>query len=257
MMKKTLNIKVLGNVAPFSSLKKNCSGYLINDKKTNILLDCGFGISKYFSQAKDMENLTIIISHFHKDHYSDIYSIGYASYCFNKLGLLSKKINVYIPKMFENEEGYEDYKLFKCFKENYFNIIEYEKDTIIEFNGFKIDFYLTNHIVKNYAIRILYNNKKISYSGDMGFFNIDEISEFFSNSDLLICETTYLISDNKDDINHLNTKQATLLSIKSKVKKLYFSHTWPKFKRILYYDEIKQFLGYNNIEICRKNKIYF
>ena len=45
-----------------------------------ILLDCGNGITRNLNFPEDLNNLTIIISHLHRDHYSDIFSIAYATY---------------------------------------------------------------------------------------------------------------------------------------------------------------------------------
>ena len=74
------------------------SGYLITNKQDKILLDCGNGISREMKMPDDLINLTIIISHLHKDHYGELLSLGYASYIYNKLGYLDKKINVYSSK---------------------------------------------------------------------------------------------------------------------------------------------------------------
>ena len=87
----------LGTVSPYCKKDKNCPGFLVKNKNTKILLDCGSGISRLLNFPNDLESLTVIISHLHKDHYSDLFSLGYASFVYKNLGLLSKKIKVYIP----------------------------------------------------------------------------------------------------------------------------------------------------------------
>ena len=60
-----MKLRVLGSVSPYAKGKNNCPGYLIDEKETKILLDCGSGITRELNLPKDLENLTIIISHLH------------------------------------------------------------------------------------------------------------------------------------------------------------------------------------------------
>ena len=39
-----------------------------------------------------------MITHYHKDHFSDIGAIQYASYVYHNLELLNKKIKIYLPQ---------------------------------------------------------------------------------------------------------------------------------------------------------------
>ena len=82
------------------------------------MLDCGNGICANLNFPDDVKNLNIIISHLHKDHYSDVLSIGYTSYVYKNLGLLNEKIKVYIPKTADDTKYYIDYKYLYSFEEN-------------------------------------------------------------------------------------------------------------------------------------------
>ena len=73
-----MELKVLGTVSPYCKLDKNCPGFLIKNGEHKILLDCGNGITRLLNLQEDLKNLTIILSHLHKDHYGDILSIAYA-----------------------------------------------------------------------------------------------------------------------------------------------------------------------------------
>ncbi len=100
-------LKILGSVSPYPKENKNCTGYLIYDKDTNqkILLDCGNGITRLMNFPNDLENLTVIISHLHKDHYADLSAIAYASYVYHNLGLLNTEVKVFIP----SDKNLKDY----------------------------------------------------------------------------------------------------------------------------------------------------
>lgn len=98
MQDKELLITPLGTVSTYCYEDKNCPGFLVRYGENKILLDCGNGISKYLNFPDDLNNLTIIISHLHSDHYGELLSIAQTSFVFNKLGYLNKKIRVYIPE---------------------------------------------------------------------------------------------------------------------------------------------------------------
>ena len=111
-------ITPLGTISPYTKENMNCPGFLVeyNDKK--ILLDCGNGITRLLNFPNDLNNLNVIITHYHKDHFGDIGALQYASYVYHNLGLLDKKINIYLPKndigfnkasFTSNSESYSDY----------------------------------------------------------------------------------------------------------------------------------------------------
>ena len=79
-----MELKVLGSVSPYCKLNRNCPGYLITEKDTKILLDCGNGCLSLID-IKDLKNMTVIISHLHPDHYGDLPTLAYMSYVANKL----------------------------------------------------------------------------------------------------------------------------------------------------------------------------
>jgi len=97
---KKIEITPLGTVSPFPTKKNNCPGFLIKYKNYNILLDCGNGITKYLKFPYILNNLYVIITHFHKDHYADLGVLEYSSYVFNNLKILNNKINIYLPDIY-------------------------------------------------------------------------------------------------------------------------------------------------------------
>ena len=90
-----LVITPLGTVSPYPKDNKNCPGFLIEYKGYKILLDAGEGCSRLLNMPNDLNNLIIIISHLHKDHYSGLSGIAYASYVYKNLGYIDDKINIY------------------------------------------------------------------------------------------------------------------------------------------------------------------
>ncbi len=244
-------LKILGSVSPYSKGDNNCVGYLTYDTDNNqkILLDCGNGITSLMKFPNDLEDLTIIISHLHKDHYADLSAIAYASYVYHNLSLLNSKIKVYIP----NSKDLEDYHyLINYGTENYMDFYVYDEKTNLNINGMNVSFYQTQHNIKTFAMNIIKGNIKLSYSADTGF---DEtISLFFQNADILICESSFLKHQKNGNMNHLSAEEAAMIAKKSNVKKLILSHFWPEINKLSYFNEAKNI--FKNVEVASENKEY-
>ena len=59
----------------YNTIGNNCPGFLITHGESKIMLDCGSGSHSLLNFPNDLNNLSIIISHLHSDHYNDIYNM--------------------------------------------------------------------------------------------------------------------------------------------------------------------------------------
>lgn len=248
-----MEIKVLGSVSPYSTEYDNCPGYLINLQNAKILLDCGPGVCSKLTMPVDLNNLNIFISHFHKDHYLDIFSIGYASYIYNKLHLLKNKIKVYIPKIIQTDEEYQDYLLLKTLKEQYFEIIEYDDNSMFTIENVDISFMKNHHSIKTYSTRLIFeNNYKFIYASDLGYKTKDNLIKFSKNADILLIESTFVKSDNSNNDFHLHAFEAATIAKEANVKKMLLTHFWPEHNKKIYLKEAKQI--FKNTKLAKVNK---
>ncbi len=232
-------LKILGSISPYCKNNHNCPGYMIYNESCKILMDCGPGITSKMKMPDDLENLTIVISHYHKDHYSDLFSLGYASFCYHRMGGLKNKIKLYIPEVKKGEPGYEDYLMIINTKEQYFDIKTYKTNDEIKLNNNTITFFETQHSIPNRSIKVENPDNTIVYTGDMGFSNINNYVDFCKNADILISEATYLDSDNAKDPNHLHAKEAAQIANLSGVQMLMLTHFWPEHNKLEYIEEAK------------------
>lgn len=242
-----MKLKVLGSVSPYIKGKDNCPGYLIESDNVKVLLDCGSGITREMNLPSDLENLTIIISHLHRDHYADLLTLGYATFVYHRLGLLTEKVKVYIP----DEESIDKTYLTNM-EEHYFEFIPYDDKSIININDLEISFKPNPHPVLTYSIKVKDNKHILVYSSDTGYKN-NILEEFAYDADLLICETTFLTSQKGKLDNHLSTIEAGSIANKSKVKKLMITHTWPEIDKNLYLRETKDV--FKNTVIAQTGKV--
>lgn len=223
----------LGTVSPYPTLTNNCPGFLVKYKDTKILLDCGSGITKYLNFPNDLNNLNVIITHLHKDHYSDISSIQYAAYVYHNLNLLPQKVKVLLPFL-------PNYLDIVNTKESFCEYEEIINDKTYEIDDLKITFHDNNsHSIPSFMVKIASGKEKVVYTSDIGSTNLKDAIEFCQNVDLLICESSLLKKDNPACNYHLTAYEASLIARKAQVKKLVLTHFWPEERKENYEKEAK------------------
>lgn len=258
-----LIVTPLGTVSPYCKDNSNCPGFLVSDGNFKILLDCGNGVSRLINIKEDLKNLNIILSHLHKDHYGDLFSLAYASYILHQNGILLKPVSVYMPRIgttnpqynkYTFDESEEDYKFIHNIKEKFMNFSDYDDRSKLQIGNIKITFMQTHHSVRTYAVKLEMKGIKIVYSSDTGYKSIDEMIKFAYGADLFICESSLLKSDNIYNEFHLHAHEAGNIARLAHVKKLLLTHFWPETDKKLYLDEAK--LLFTNTDIAVEGKSF-
>lgn len=264
-------VKICGTVSPHCYNNKNCPGFLIQEGKSKILLDCGNGIISEMNMDEDLNNLIVIISHLHKDHYGDILSLAYITYVYHNLGLLDKKVKVFIPKpnlttidatyinlygdkvTKATESTVNDYNfLTNLGIEQYLEFETYDENTILNIDNLKITFARNPHQVNTYSTKVTSPSANIVYSSDTGFKG-NILEEFAKNTDLLICESSFLEGQVRKSDNHLYASEAGLIAQKAKPSTLLLTHFWPSIPKENYLEEAKNI--YPNTDVAEEGKV--
>ena len=266
----------LGTISPYPKDNKNCPGFLIEYNNYKVLLDSGEGVSRLLNLPNDLENLIIIISHLHKDHYSGLAGIAYASYVYKNLGYINDKIKVYIPggDLPKNKESYyyddgwgekiyvqkklQDFEYLMDYgEENHLEFLKYKdpfgynKIDTINHGNMKITFCKNPHDLNTYSTKIEACDFKIVYSADTGYEN-NTLTNFSKDADLLICESTFLKGQTRLGNNHLYACEAGKIAKLANVKKLLLTHFWPEIDKELYVKEAKEY--FENTEAAIEGK---
>ena len=224
----------LGTISPYPKDNMNCPGFLIIYKDKKILLDCGNGITRLLNFPNDLNNLHVFLTHYHKDHIGDTGVLQYSSYVYHNLGLLDEKIKIYMPEkdfrfnkesIIQNEESYCDYIDINSNSE--FDI----DDLKISFNDNK------SHTIESYMVKLENKDFKVIYTSDIGTTNFDNLIHFCKNSDLIICESSFLKKHNSSSTTHLTAYDAGKLAKESNSKQLLLTHFWPEEDKNLYLKE--------------------
>lgn len=268
-----MELKVLGSVSPYPHNGKYGVANLIEEDGYKVLLDVGPGSTSLLNMKEDLNNLIIIISHLHKDHYADLLPLSYASYLYKKFGYLRDRIPVYIPNGDKNKnpkeyfftngwgdeqsvklDKLEDYEFLKSFNgEEYFEFKDYDYKTQIKHGPLKVTFNETIHPIKTYSAKVTNSENSIVYSSDTGYKD-NGLVNFSKDADLLLCESTFLKGQLREKDEHLYAYEAGLLAKKANVGKLLLTHFWPEEDKQKYVDEAKEY--FLNTSFAEENKVY-
>jgi len=247
----TVSLTIMGTQSPYAKENKACPAYMLKYNQSKLLLDCGSGSHRFFDMS-ELENLNIVVSHLHRDHYNDLYNYMYSSLVMKNHKKLDNPIKIYLPK--EPKHIFDDIKNEKLT----FSIVnEITDDKTLNIGNFECEFIKTIHSadILTYAIKVKVDNKTIVYTGDISYKSKSDIVEFAKNADILICEASFLVSHGfPKECNHLTALQAGEIAKEANVKKLILTHLWPEEDIKNYYKEAKEM--FSNVFIADEKDIY-
>ena len=171
-------LTLLGTGCPKVDYKRFGPSNLISSKKTNILVDCGSGVTQRLEQIKissaDIDAL--VLTHLHSDHVIDFYQLIISSWhsyrvkpwkIYGPKG--SKKFLNKIMNAWKDERNlrikYESRPSTHAFQ---LDIKEFSEYGNINIKDIKLEYFRVDHSPVKYAYGFNFynNNKKLSISGD-------------------------------------------------------------------------------------------
>ena len=222
-----MKLTVLGASASFPAPGGACSGYLVEDGETRILLDCGSGVLGQLQLVTRVGDLSaIVISHFHPDHYIDLIALRYGlRYGFGEM----TRPRVLIPpggRRFLRGLGAALRNAPEMF-ETAFALEEYDEEAAFLVAGSSLTFRRTTHDEPTWACAVTRDGApRFVYTADTQ--GSDEVERFAAGADFLLCEATYLgAAGPLPSGNHLTAAQAGLLARRAGVHRLMLTHFWP------------------------------
>ena len=229
-----MKLTVLGCWAPYPNPGEACSGYLLQSSTTNLALEAGNGSFAELTRHLEYTSLSgQIITHFHPDHYADIYCLRHAVEGARREGRMNAKISLFIPR-----EPVEISSKIAGYTEAFNTIIIDTLPDTEEINGqklktasvgdLKLYFIPTTHSLPGYAVLVKGEGKIFFFSGDTGATEI--IKKTARDADLFLCEASGLDKD-ADYLKHihLTARQAGELAKAANVKRLLITHFWPQY----------------------------
>lgn len=244
-----IKITPLGTVSPYPKGEMNCPGFLVEYNNHKILLDCGNGITRLLQFPEMLENLHIIITHYHKDHFGDIGAIQYASYVYHNLGILKDRVKVYLP----TNDFAHNQNAITSNQESYTEYLHITNNFSFNVDDLRISFQNNeSHTIESYMVKLQNPEHKIIYTSDIGITNFNQLIEFCKNSDLIICESSFLRKHNSNSQTHMTAYGAGELATRAKTTKLLLTHFWPEEDKQLYLEEAQE--NFPNVEVAEEGK---
>jgi ribonuclease BN (tRNA processing enzyme) len=213
---------VLGCSAAYPGPGGACSGYLVRDGKTNLLVDCGTGVLSNLQSVAALDKVdAIVISHLHADHFYDLIPYRYA------LMRLTPKVRpaLYLPPGGKKAllKTVSVFDKSPDFFSKYFDVEEYSPKAGIKVGKLSIEFASVKHYIPAYAMAIS-GKKRLVYSADSGV--CDELAAVARGADLFLCEAARCSRDD-GEWGHLLASDAAKLAKKAGAKRLILTHFWP------------------------------
>lgn len=216
-----MKITVIGYWSAFPKKNEATSCYLLQDEKTNILLDCGSGALSQLQNVLDLWKLdAVILTHYHHDHIADIGTLTYSRAVHLDLQKTNKPLHIYAHR--EDDHAFE-----KLERESVAIPISYTEKESITIGNITFTFQKTSHPSPCYAIKAVSpSGNSFVYTGDTTYD--ENLVSFVKNADLLITEASFYEQQDAKKYGHMNSKEAAMLAQKGNVKRLLLSHL-PQF----------------------------
>lgn len=232
-----MRLTVLGKSPSWQDADGACSGYLIEEGDTALVVDCGNGVFGKLRMYRDYGSIdAVVISHLHADHFLDLVPWSYA------LTYAPKRQPVPIqrwpgdphpkkPKLICPPGSRETFRRVvgawgnDDLIENAFDLEEYAVTDRPQVGPLTIEFTAVPHFVETFAL-------KISSSANGGGFLAygadsspnEDVIEFARGADLLMIEATLPRPERTGMRGHLTPREAAEHARAADVKRVLLTH---------------------------------
>jgi ribonuclease BN (tRNA processing enzyme) len=215
-----MRLTVLGKSPAWQDAGGACSGYLIEEGDTAVLVDCGNGVFAKLRERIDYVDVdAVVLSHLHADHFLDLVPFAYA------LTYAPRQQPVPVDRwpgtdcpacpVLHAPPGARD--VFRRVVgawgnedliENAFTLREYDPSEQIEIGPIRISFQAVPHFTETFAMSIssTTGSGRIVYGADCS--PTDALAEFAQGADLMLVEATLPRPERTGMRGHLTAEEA-------------------------------------------------
>lgn len=214
-----MKLTVIGCWAAYPKQNEACSGYLVEENETRVLLDCGHSVFSKLGQYTGINNLdAVVISHYHPDHYADLYALSHAVRSAIFRGIRKKPLPVFMPggnQIFDYFAGKEELQVHE--------ITDNGKD---QAGDLKLEFFMAKHLVSGFSVKASSPQSSIFYSGDTTYNK--NLVQSSVGADILLIETTMVAAEQEFAVNrgHMSTRDVVAWGRASQPQMLVATHFW-------------------------------
>jgi ribonuclease BN (tRNA processing enzyme) len=231
-----MRVTVLGKSPSWQDAGGACSGYLLRDGDTAVLIDCGNGVFGKLRQYIDYVDVdAVLISHLHADHFLDLVPFAYA------LTYAPRQQPVPVPPWPGTDTPARPRLLAppgarQAFRrvggawgsedliENAFRLEEYEESARPEVGSLRFEFRSVPHFTETFAVSVTSSNGsgRLAYGADTS--PSKELCEFVKGCDLLLIEATLPRPERTGVRGHLTPSEAGQHARAAGAKRVVITH---------------------------------
>ncbi|HEU4656404.1 MAG TPA: MBL fold metallo-hydrolase [Capillimicrobium sp.] len=231
-----MRITVLGKSPAWQDANGACSGYLVEEDDTCLLLDCGNGVFSKLRRFRDYVDVdAVVVSHLHADHFLDLVPFAYALIYSPRqqpvpVHRWPGTDNPARPRLFAPPRARETFRQVtgawgaEELIEKAFDLCEYDPGQTLEVGPLRLRFHAVPHFVPAWAIAISSVNGGGRFTFGADSAPTEELIEFARGSDLLMLEATLPRPERTGMRGHLTPGEAGDHGSRAGVKQLVITH---------------------------------
>lgn len=219
-----MRITVLGKSPAWQDRDGACSGYLVEEAATRVLLDCGNGVFAKLRRFVDFDDVdAVVISHLHADHFLDLVPYAYAlTYAPRRR---SARPRLYAPpgargcfRRVTGAWGSED------LIDKAFDVCEYDPDETLELGSLRVRFHPVVHFIPAWAIEFSSTLTAGRFTFGADSAPSDDLVRFAEGADLLMLEATLPQPERSGARGHLTPSEAGDHAARARAGRLVITH---------------------------------
>ena len=262
-----MRLTVLGKSPAWQDAGGACSGYLVEEGDTAVLIDCGNGVFGKLRQAIDYVDVdAVVLSHLHADHFLDLVPYSYA------LTYAPRQQPVPVPPWPGNQKparprliappgtrdtfrrvvgawGNED------LIEKAFALEEYEESSTPEVGPLSFAFQSVPHFTETFAITV----SSVNAAGRLGYGAdsrpSDDLCRFVTGCELLLIEATLPRPERDGVRGHLTPSEAGEHAKAAGVSRVVITHISDELDVTWARTEAANAFG-GSVEVAREGAVY-
>ena len=231
-----MRLTVLGKSPSWQDADGACSGYLVEEADTVLLLDCGNGVFGKLRRFVDYVAVdAVVISHLHADHFLDLVPFSYS------LRYAPRQQPVPVdrwpgtdtparPVLHAPAGARETFRRVcgswgpEDLIEGAFDLREYAPEDVLEVGPMRVRFHQVPHFVETNAVEIASadGGGRITYGADHR--PTEELIRFARDTDLLLIEATLPRPEREGDRGHLTPTEAGEHAREAGAKRVVLTH---------------------------------
>jgi ribonuclease BN (tRNA processing enzyme) len=262
-----MRLTVLGKSPSWQDANGACSGYLIEEGDSAIVLDCGNGVFSKLRLFRDYTTIdAVVISHLHADHFLDLVPFSYAlTYAPRQQPLPVDRWpgtdSPARPKLYAPTGATELFRQVvgawgnSDLIENAFEIEEFGPNSVLEVGHLEFRFQDVPHFTETFAVDISSTNGggRITYGADCS--PNEQLVRFAKGTDLLIVEATLPRPERTGIRGHLTPEEAADHACRAGVKRVLLTHVSDELDE-LWVRKCARRVFKGSIEIASEGAVY-